>query len=361
MKARLVLEDGSVYQGTSRGASGTAWGEVVFNTSMTGYQEVLTDPSYCSQIVTMTFPMIGNYGINEDDFESRRPFLRGFITREMCAQPSNWRSTKTIEDYLKENEILAVEGIDTRALTRNLREKGAMRGILTTEDTPHSELLQEVKNLPTISEMELITEVTTESPYVMGEGDGPGSPHIVILDLGLKLSIGHSLSNTGCRVTVVPGTFSAEEIMDFKPDGLVLSNGPGDPQTFPQAIQTVQHLAGKVPMLGVCLGHQVTALALGGKTYKLKFGHRGANHPVKDLVRDKVYITSQNHGFAVDESSLPKNLEVTQMNLNDETVEGMREKKMKIISIQYHPEAFPGPMDSAYIFDLFLDNIKEGV
>jgi len=361
MQARLVLEDGSVYQGISRGAPGTTWGEVVFNTSMTGYQEVLTDPSYCSQIVAMTFPMIGNYGINEEDFESRRPFLRGFIAREMCAQPSNWRSQKTIGDYLTENEIVAVEGIDTRALTRNLREKGTLRGLLTTEDTPHDQLVQEAKNLPSISEMKLVQEVSVESPYLLGEGQGPESPHIVILDLGLKLSIGRSLHNTGCRVTVVPGTFTAGEILEYQPDGLVLSNGPGDPVTYSEAIDVVQQLAGKVPILGVCLGHQVIALALGGKTFKLKFGHRGANHPVKDLVRDKVYITSQNHGFAVDEGSLPENLEMTQQSLNDGTVEGMREKKMKIISIQYHPEAFPGPMDSAYLFDLFLDNIKGGM
>ncbi len=360
MKAKLVLEDGSVYRGISRGVSGTRWGEVVFNTSMTGYQEVLTDPSYCSQILTMTFPMIGNYGINDEDFESRRPFLRGFITREICTQPSNWRSRQTITQYLRDNDIMAVEGLDTRALTRNLRDKGTMRGLLTTEDTPESELLQEVRSLPTISELSLIKDVTVESPYLLGEGEHKDSPHIVILDLGLKLSIGHSLGNTGCRVTVVPGTFSAAEIADFKPDALVLSNGPGDPQRFPEAVQAVQQLAGKLPMLGVCLGHQVIALALGAKTFKLKFGHRGANHPVKDLLRDKVYITSQNHGFAVDADSLPENLEVTQLNLNDGTVEGLRESKMRIISIQYHPEAFPGPMDSTYIFDLFLDYIKEG-
>jgi carbamoyl-phosphate synthase small subunit len=354
MEARLVLEDGSLFKGSSRGARGEAWGEVVFNTSMTGYQEILTDPSYCGHILTMTFPLIGNYGINREDFESRRPFLRGFIAREFCQAPNNWRSVMTVEEYLKENNIIAMDDIDTRAITRRLREKGSMRGVITTEDTPFEMLLEKVRNIPGISEMDFIPEVTAPEMYTW-ENDGP---QIVIMDLGLKLSIGRSLHNTGCRVTVVPASFTARDIMELKPAGVVLSNGPGDPQMAKGAIKAVQELAGQVPLLGICLGHQIIALALGGKTYKLKFGHRGANHPVKDLFRDKVYITSQNHGFTVDDDSLPKGLHVAQRNLNDGTVEGLQEEKLKIVSVQYHPEAFPGPMDSHYLFDLFLEYMK---
>ncbi|RJX27063.1 MAG: carbamoyl-phosphate synthase small subunit [Dethiobacter sp.] len=354
MEARLVLEDGSLFRGSSRGTRGEAWGEVVFNTSMTGYQEILTDPSYCGHILTMTFPLIGNYGINREDFESRRPFLRGFIAREFCSTPSNWRSVMTVEEYLKENNIVAMDDLDTRAITRRIREKGSMRGVITTEDTPYESLLEKLKHIPHISEMNFIPEVTTPEMYTW-ENNGP---HIVIVDLGLKLSIGRSLHNTGCRVTVVPASFSAQDIMELKPDGVAFSNGPGDPQMATGAIKTVQELAGKVPLLGICLGHQIIALALGGRTYKLKFGHRGANHPVKDLMRDKVYITSQNHGFAVDEESLPKGLTVAQRNLNDNTVEGLQEKKLKIVSAQYHPEAFPGPTDSHYLFDLYLEYMK---
>lgn len=361
MMARLVLEDGSIYQGISRGASGTAWGEVVFNTSMTGYQEIITDPSYCGQVVVMTFPLIGNYGINDEDFESKGPFLRGLIAREICKTPSNWRSKMALEEYLKANNIVAMEGVDTRALTRQIREKGSMRGILTTGYEPNAELLEKVRSLPTISEMELVSEVTAGKVYSLGSEKMEGRPHIVVVDLGLKLSIARSISNIGCRVTVVPATFTSQEILELKPNGLVFSNGPGDPIRCQGTIKTLQELAGRVPILGICLGHQLIALALGGKTYKLKFGHRGANHPVKDLLNNKVYITSQNHGFAVEDSSLPKGLEVTQRNLNDGTIEGLQNKDLKIYSIQYHPEASPGPMDSSYIFELFLEHVKEAV
>ncbi len=354
MEARLVLEDGSLFRGFSRGARGEMWGEVVFNTSMTGYQEILTDPSYCGQILTMTFPLIGNYGINNEDFESRRPFLRGFIAREFCTAPNNWRQVMNIGEYLKENNIIAMDGIDTRALTRHLREKGTMRGIITTEDTPAQTLLEKVRKTPTISEVVFTPEVTIDKPYTWENG----GLHIVIIDLGLKLSIARSFHNAGCRVTVVPADFSAGRIMALKPSGVVLSNGPGDPENVPGAIRTAGELAGKIPMMGICLGHQIIALALGAKTYKLKFGHRGANHPVKDLLQDKVYISSQNHGFAVDENSLPAGLQVTQRNLNDGTVEGLTEKTKKIITVQYHPEACSGPRDSGYLFQRFLEEIE---
>lgn len=356
MEAKLILEDGSVFEGFSRGAQGEVQGEVVFNTSMTGYQEILTDPSYCGQILTMTFPLIGNYGINEKDFESHRPFLRGFIAREICSTPSNWRSSQPLEAFLKENNIVAMEGIDTRALVRNIREKGAMRGILTTKDTPYNTLLDKTKTIPTISEQDLISEVTTEKPFTW-ENDGP---EVVIVDLGLKHSIAKSFYKAGCSVTVVPAFFSAEEILKLNPHGVVFSNGPGDPCNAKEAVKTAEALIGKLPILGICLGHQVLVLALGGKTYKLKFGHRGANHPVKNLVHDKVYITTQNHGFAVAEEGLPSGLQVTQRNLNDGTIEGLREEELQITSIQYHPEAFPGPVDSNYVLDNFLQEIKGG-
>ncbi len=356
MEARLVLEDGSLFQGISKGARGETKGEVVFNTSMTGYQEILTDPSYCGQILTMTFPLIGNYGITEEDFESRRPFLRGFIVHEFCSRPSNWRSIMNVEEYLQQSNIIAMEGIDTRALVRHIREKGAMRGIITTEDTPHKTLLEKVNNSPTISDMDLISQVTTEKPYTW-ENDGP---RIAVIDLGLKLSIANTLHRAGCHVTVLPAHLSAEEIMDFEPAGVVFSNGPGDPRNAAEAIKALQVLVGKLPVLGICLGHQLVALAMGGKTFKLKFGHRGANHPIKDLLKNKNYITSQNHGFSVDAESLPRELSITQQNLNDGTVEGMMNKKARLTTVQYHPEAFPGPLDSNYIFEIFLDQVKGG-
>lgn len=354
MPAKLILEDGTLFEGQSCGADGEAWGEVVFNTSMTGYQEIITDPSYCGQIVTMTFPLIGNYGINDEDFESRSPFLRGFIMRECCKIPSNWRSRMSLPEYLKQNNIVAMEGIDTRALTRLIREKGAMRGLITTGDKTAAELLSLVRQKPLISDMNLVSTVTIPEPYTW-ENDGP---HIVVIDLGLKLSIARSMHKTGCRVTVVPANMEAPDILALKPDGLVLSNGPGDPQTATDTIKTVSQLIGQLPVLGICLGHQLIALALGGKTYKLKFGHRGANHPVKDLVRSKIYITSQNHGFSVDEESLPAELRVTHRNVNDETVEGFQNTKLNLLSIQYHPEAFPGPTDSHYLFDDFFAYIS---
>ena len=351
-EARLVLEDGSLFKGRSRGAGGETWGEVVFNTSMTGYQEIITDPSCCGHILTMTFPLMGNYGINKEDFESRSPFLRGFIAREICPAPSNWRSVQTLQDYLQEQNIVAMDGVDTRALARLIREKGSMRGVLTTADTPYPFLLEKVRKSPPLSALDLITEVTTPEIYTLGNSVNSG-PRLIILDLGLKLSLTRLLHAKGCHITVVPATMHTPEIMKLKPDGLVLSNGPGDPRKAGAAIKVVQELAGKIPLLGLGLGHQVIALALGGKTYKLKFGHRGANHPVKDLFTQKVYITSQNHGFAVEEEGLPAGLTVTHRHLHDSTVEGLQDKNLKIISCQYFPGDFPGTADPQHPFNLF--------
>lgn len=361
MKARLVLEDGTLFEGISRGVEGKVWGEVVFNTSMTGYQEILTDPSYCGQILAMTFPMVGNYGINEEDFESKIPFIRGFIAREICSSPSNWRSVMTLEKYLRDQNVLAADGIDTRALTRHLRKKGTMRGILTTGEAPYEKLVEEAETLPTVSELDLIEEVTGRDVFTLRDEGGKRGTHVIILDLGLKRSIGRSISNTGCRVTVMPATSTAEEIMGLEPNGMVISNGPGDPASCREVIKNVGDLVGRIPILGICLGHQIIALARGAKTFRLKYGHRGPNQPVKDLTKGKVYITSQNHGFAVSEAYLPPGLEVTQRNLNDNTVEGLHDRTRKIISVQYHPESFPGPADSAYIFDQFVKYVREGL
>lgn len=348
-EAKLVLADGSLFTGRSRGADGEAWGEVVFNTSMTGYQEIITDPSCCGHILTMTFPLIGNYGINKEDFESRSPFLRGFIAREICTAPSNWRSVQTLQDYLQEQNIVAMDGVDTRALARLIREKGSMQGVLTTADTPYPLLLEKVKKSPPLSALDLVTAVTTPERYTWSHS----GPHLIILDLGLRLSLARLLHTKGCRITVVPATMHTLEIMQLKPDGLVLAGGPGDPRKAGAAINVVQELAGKIPLLGLGLGHQVIALSLGGKTYKLKFGHRGANHPVKDLFTDKVYITSQNHGFTVEEESLPAGLTVTHRHLHDGTVEGLQDKNLKIITCQYYPGDFPGTADPQHPFNLF--------
>lgn len=356
MEARLVLQDGTLFKGSSRGAAGEAWGEVVFDTSMTGYQEILTDPSYCGHILTMTFPLIGNYGINGDDFESRRPFLRGLIAREFCRTPSNWRSIMTLEAYLKENGIIAMDDLDTRALTKHLRENGSMPGVITTADTPRAELLARLKNSPAGGAPDLAPEVTTPEMYTW-ENDGA---HLVILDLGLKLSLGRLLHNTGCRVTVAPASFTAGDIMQLAPAGVVLSNGPGDPRRAEAAIQVARELAGKAPLLGIGLGHQVIALAQGAQTSKLKFGHRGANHPVKDLRTGRVFITTQNHGFVVEADSLPAGLQITQQNLNDGTIEGLREDNLKIITVQYHPAEFSSQANEHGMLALFLDYTKTG-
>lgn len=348
MRGRLVLEDGTVLEGEAFGGRGVSAGEVVFNTGMTGYQEVLTDPSYCGQIVTMTYPLQGNYGINEADYESVRPFVRGFVVREWCEVPSHWRSTRTLDQYLRDHGIIGLAGVDTRALTRHLRRNGTMRGVISTLDIPADTLagLARSWRLP-----DVVAEVTTDAPYTI-EGAGP---HAVVVDYGVKWNIVRSLRAFGFRVTVVPAWYTARQILDLEPDGVLLSNGPGDPALVRGAQETVRALLGVKPLFGICLGHQILGLALGGRSFKMKFGHRGVNHPVKDLETGRSYITTQNHGYALDADSLRgTGLVVTHVNLNDGTVEGMRHESLPVFSVQYHPEACPGPEDSMYLFGRFL-------
>lgn len=353
MRARLILEDGAIYEGTGFGASGESFGEIVFNTGMTGYQEVLTDPSYCGQIVTMTYPLIGNYGVNVDDIESAKPHVFGFVVREAADHPSNWRNMGRLAEYLAKNGIIGISGIDTRSLVKRIREKGTMRAVLTTLETP-LENLQEILSgsLPN----DQVARVTTGSVYrCPGEG-----PRIVAMDFGMKAGVVRSLLMRGCDVTVVPAHTTAEEILNWQPHGIMLSNGPGDPADLPHIVETVRKLLGRVPIFGICLGHQLLSLACGAKTEKLKFGHRGANHPVKDLTTGRVYITSQNHGYTVTKESLEgTGLELTHINQNDGTVEGVRHKIHPAFSVQYHPEARPGPDDSDYLFDRFMDMIEQ--
>ncbi|KJS17593.1 MAG: carbamoyl phosphate synthase small subunit [Peptococcaceae bacterium BRH_c4b] len=351
MDAILALEDGSVFKGKAFGAGGQQWGEVVFNTGMTGYQEVLTDPSYCGQIVVMTYPLIGNYGVNREDFEAKRSYVRGFVVREECDRPSNWRVSHTIGEFLSREGVIGISGIDTRALTRILRNHGTMRGILDTTGADPTELVEKARCSPQLTGQELVPAVATREAFTV-----PGDGHrVVLIDFGAKMNIARCLNQRGCEVVVVPPDTTAGDILALNPAGIMLSNGPGDPVDVPYAIQAVRELIGKKPIFGICLGHQVMGLALGGKTYKLKFGHRGANHPVKDLVTGRVYITSQNHGFAVDADSLQGlDVSVSHVNLNDGTVEGLRHNCLPVYTVQYHPEASPGPRDSEYLFDEFM-------
>jgi carbamoyl-phosphate synthase small subunit len=362
--AKLALEDGAVYTGLSFGAQGETFGEVVFNTSMTGYQEVLTDPSYKGQIVTMTYPHIGNYGINDEDRESLRPQVEGFVVREVSRLPSNFRARCDLDSYLRENNVLGLEGVDTRALVRRLRVRGTMTGVLSTTDLDDASLVHKARTSPSIVGRDLVREVVPARPFTWNEGftsrfaceilsARPPSHHVVALDFGMKWNILRCLVQVGCRVTVVPGTASAEQVLAYKPDGIFLSNGPGDPGALGYAIETVRGLIGKRPMFGICLGHQLLGLALGGKTFKLKFGHRGANQPVLHYRTNRVEITTQNHGFAVDLHSLPADVEQTHINLNDQTNEGMRHKRYPLFSVQYHPESSAGPHDSCYLFEDF--------
>ncbi len=356
-KAKIVLEDGRIFQGYSFGAGGTTFGEVVFNTSMAGYQEILTDPSYKGQIVTMTYPLIGNYGVNKQDVESSKPFVEAFIVKECSRIASNWRSNDTLASYLKKNNIMGIDGVDTRALTRHTRLQGAMKAVISTEDLDEKSLLKKVKASSGLLGIDLVKEVTCVKAYSWND---EGKYHVVVLDCGVKLNILRSLALNGCKVTVVPAQTSAEEILKYKPDGLMLSNGPGDPEPVKYVIETVRSLIGKLPIFGICLGQQMIGLALGGKTYKLKFGHHGGNQPVKDLKTGKVDITVQNHGFCVDIDSLNKDdIEITHINLNDKTLEGIAHKKLPLFSVQFHPEACPGPHDSAYLFDNFVKMIKK--
>lgn len=352
MKAKIVLEDGKIFEGLSFGARGERCGEVVFNTSMTGYQEILTDPSYKGQIVTMTYPLIGNYGINAEDIESKKVFLEGFVVKECSSIASNWRSSKTLASYLKENNILGVEGIDTRSLTRHIRLKGAMKAIISTKDLDDKSLLKKVKASPGLVGIDLVKEVTSNKIQYWNKS---GKYKVVVMDCGVKFNILRELAERGCKVIVVPANTTGEKILEINPDAVLLSNGPGDPQALAYVVNTVKKLIGKMPIFGICLGHQVLGLALGGKTYKLKFGHHGANHPVKDLRTGKVYITTQNHGFCVDIKSLnKKDINTTHLNLNDNTSEGMRHRKLPVFSVQFHPESSAGPHEAKYLFDEFI-------
>jgi carbamoyl-phosphate synthase small subunit len=361
--AKLALEDGCVYTGWSFGGAGETFGEVVFNTSMTGYQEVLTDPSYKGQLVTMTYPLIGNYGINPEDVESSRPQVEGFIVREVARLPSNYRSQGTLDAYLKQHGILGLEGIDTRALVRRLRVRGAMTGVLSTTDTDDASLVHKARSCPGIVGRDLVREVVPSRSFEWSEGFNtplasylptrPPTHHVVALDFGMKWNILRCLVQVGCRVTVLPGTATAAQVLEHRPDGIFLSNGPGDPEPLRYAIDTIQKLAGKKPIFGICLGHQLLGLALGASTFKLKFGHRGANQPVLNQRTSRVEITTQNHGFAVRLDTLPTDVEPTHINLNDGTLEGMRHRRWPIFSVQYHPEASAGPHDSTYLFEEF--------
>jgi len=359
MRARIAFEDGFILTGRSLGTAGTTCGEVVFNTSMTGYQEVLTDPSYSGQIVTMTYPLIGNYGVNEEDIESRKLFLSGFVVKEASKIVSNWRCNQmTLHQYLEQNGIVAVEGVDTRAITRHIREAGAMNAVISSEDK-HSddELVQIAAESEHMEGRDYVKDVILDEPYIWQK---EGKYRVIVYDCGVKYNILRELAKVDCRVTVVPATMSAADILALEPDGIMLSNGPGDPAAVDYAIETTKGLVGEVPIFGICLGHQVLSLALGGMTYKLKFGHHGANHPVKDVATEQVMITVQNHGFCVDPDSLggDKNVEITHINLNDQTCEGIHHKHIPAFSVQFHPEAAAGPHDAKYMFERFCELMK---
>ena len=372
--AKLILENGLRFEGEAFGAEGEVTGEVVFNTCLSGYQEILTDPSYTGQIVTMTYPLIGNYGINDDDMESPVPTVAGLIVKECTKDHSNFRATMNLDDWLARHGVVAVEGIDTRMLTKIIRKDGAMRGVLSTEERSDQELLARVRNSPSMLNLDLATEVTCgrsyewdkidATPFALpaeGTNGEERAFHVIAYDYGIKQNILRRLTRYGCTVTVVPATYSASDVLALNPNGIFLSNGPGDPAAVTVAIQNIKHLIGKKPIFGICLGHQLIGLALGGKTFKLKFGHRGGNHPVKNLITGKIEITSQNHGFALDPDSLDTScVEVTHVNLNDRTNEGIRHKELPLFSVQYHPEASPGPHDSDYLFREFLSVMKSG-
>ena len=391
MKAILALEDGTVFEGEAFGATGEQYGEVVFNTSMTGYQEVLTDPSYKGQIVTMTYPLIGNYGCNDEDFESEKPHVEGFIVREYSSYFSNWRATKSLDEFLAGYGIIGIQGVDTRALTKRLRSHGVMKGVISTTDLDKESLVAKAKASPGFIGLDLVKHVTcadiyhwdseeidiyaghkeppaggiqleidfTHPPPVQGAESTPFQ--IVAVDSGIKHNILRKLQSHNCDVTVVPASTSSEEILALQPEGIFLANGPGDPEGVPYLVNTVKELMGKKPIFGICLGHQILGLAFGGESFKLRFGHRGANQPVKNLITGKVEITAQNHGFCIDKDSLKgKPVKLTHINLNDDTLEGMEHEEYPIFSVQYHPEASPGPHDADYLFDKFVDMMRIG-
>jgi len=394
-KAILVLEDGSCFVGHTFGAETFAYGEVVFNTSMTGYQEMLTDPSYAGQILVLTYPLIGNYGINKHNFESARVRVRGFVVRDICDYPSHWQSQQTLDEFLAVSGVPGIHGVDTRALTRHLRYRGVMMGAIAA-DQPPEEVLAHLRSLPRYDNIDFVKEVSTKASYqwesclgVRGAGDTPAEglgvspnsilpprlgarglkaspdvvsgdgPHIVVVDCGVKYNILRILRGLGCKVTVVPCIYSDQQILDLKPDGVLFSPGPGDPALLGHIVETVRKLAGVKPLMGICLGEQLIGQAFGARTFKLRFGHRGGNHPVRDVKTDRVYIVAQNHGYAVDPDTLKGGLEVSHINLNDGTVEGLRHRELPIMSIQYHSEASPGPLDNLYLFDQFLGMVRE--
>lgn len=369
MKAMIGLEDGSVITGESFTGPGEAVGEIVFNTSMSGYQEILTDPSYAGQLVTMTYPLIGSYGVNDEDMESNAVHPGAFLMREYRQEPSNYRSTSTLAEFLLKFNILGIQGVDTRMLTRIIRTSGAMKAVISTEDLDGDSLVRRARDWPGLVGRDMVREVTVDTPYAW-TGTGPrasaGFPaggtekfKVVAFDYGIKFNQLRILTARGCRVLVVPATTSAEEVLALEPDGVFLSNGPGDPAGVAGVVDNVRQLLGRKPIFGICLGHQILGLAFGGTTYKLKFGHRGGNQPVKDLATGRVEITSQNHGFCVDPASLPADVTVTHINLNDGSLEGMRHTKYPVFSVQYHPEHAPGPHDAEYLFDRFIELMKQ--
>jgi carbamoyl-phosphate synthase small subunit len=360
--ARLILQDGTVYDGESFGSSATSIGEVVFNTSLTGYQEIATDPSYRFQIVVMTYPHIGNYGVEEDVEQHETPQIAGMVVRDIVEEPSSIHAEMSLSDYFAKTRVAAITGVDTRALTRKIRSEGAMLGMITTETRDVEELLADLRKAPSMSGLDLVHRVSTESAYPFHEGEDTGAPklRVAVYDYGVKRDILRHLTETGCEVTVFPARTPASEILDRNFDGVMLSNGPGDPEPVTYAQDNIRQLIGKVPVFGICLGQQLLGLALGGRTYKLKFGHRGGNHPVKDLRSGRVEITSQNHGFTVDPDSLNQDdIEFTHINLNDQTLEGFRHRREPVMAVQYHPEAAPGPHDSFYLFDDFVTMMEE--
>ncbi len=356
MKAYLALEDGTVVEGEAFGAERDAMGEIIFCTSMTGYVEALTDPSYKGQILMMTYPLIGNYGVCREDFESDGVKVEGFVVRELCKEPSNWRSEMTVDELLKEYDVPGIEGVDTRMLTKKIRIYGTMKAVIGVGDVDKEELVERAKNQPSISDLDLVDKVCVKEPKRF---DVDGKYEVVLIDCGVKMSIVRQLMKRNVNVTLVPYNYPAKDILDMNPDGVFVSNGPGDPERVRETIETIRFLIGKVPIAGICLGHQLIALSLKAKTYKLKFGHHGSNQPVKDFESGRVFISSQNHNFAVDEKTLPKGMRVTQINLNDMTVEGMKHEELPLMSVQYHPEASPGPHDTYFFFDEYVEMIRE--